>query len=599
MLYKLVASLLFAYLAECNIIIQREDCETYRCLEDIIHYLFRNESILFVNERNYSCLEFKFNVMSVSTYYDKSFDKHSNIIIDSRNVYDSLSRVPGPDKRILVILRENGAIGYKEMMLKMWWMKKTKLAISRIHQRKVELLTNFYMKTEEVCPDLHFERYDDYCTRRSAVKIQVNVKEHCVMNVGYAVDFPFVDDIHSKVNPGVVVSLIRTYSQVRKVTLNYMNSEVYQDEFVNNGTVHKLRRHLLENKIQIAIGHLFMNRTDVNPFYYGPVIFKDYIEFAWRKFLRLGSFQKMTLVFDKVVWICFGVTFLIVVIAYLFTSLIVKEQVGFAVILTDLFGVSVGTGLYRIPHSTPLKIIALVYLIFCFIIDSAYLGKLSSILTKPVSDKQENIWLSGVRCNISHYVGRETNLYYLLASTGRMIPQFTKKYGTGYINETQRFLLERVCIKSQKNVTLARTQQNSTLIFHSLVKAMPTEASMVDHGIFEALKVSLFCTYFIGNYTALKDSLQFWSQQIVEMGFVVKWMRDITGLRKMTEHDVESKIEPLELEHFEIVFKALLLGYIVATIQLIAEIGYNRLNIKYCLTERFRFCCTSRNTNTA
>ncbi|VEN58222.1 unnamed protein product [Callosobruchus maculatus] len=201
---------------------------------------------------------------------------------------------------------------------------------------------------------------------------------------------------------------------------------------------------------------------------------------------------------------------------------------------------------------------------------------LSSILTKPLPDKGENIWHSGVRCNISHYVGRSTNLFYLFLITRSMIPEFTKQYGTGYVNETHRLLLER----------LARTQQNSSLLFHSLMRTMPTEASMVEHGVFYQLHSSLFCTYFIGRFTALQESLQYWSEQMVEMGFIVKWTRDMTEPRKMTEHDRESMAKSLKLEHFEIVFKALLLGYLLATFQLVGEIVYKKLDTRYYLTDK-------------
>ncbi|VEN56935.1 unnamed protein product, partial [Callosobruchus maculatus] len=233
-------------------------------------------------------------------------------------------------------------------------------------------------------------------------------------------------------------------------------------------------------------------------------------------------------------------------------------------------------GLSRLPSSTSLRIIAVFYLTYCLTIDSAYLGMLSSILTKPLPDKGENIWHSGVRCNVSNYLDRSTSLFYLLRANGRMIPEFTEQYGSGCVNETHRLLLER----------LARTQQNSTLLFHSLMRTMPTEASMVEHGLFLPLHSTLFCTYFIGRFTALKESLQFWSQQMVEMGFIVKWTSDVTELRRMTEHDKESTAEPLKLEHFEILFKALLLGYLLATFQLVGEIVYKKLDKKYYLTNK-------------
>nr|CAH7719315.1 unnamed protein product [Callosobruchus chinensis] len=246
-------------------------------------------------------------------------------------------------------------------------------------------------------------------------------------------------------------------------------------------------------------------------------------------------------------------------------------------------------GLSRLPSSAPLRIIAVFYLTYCLTIDSAYLGMLSSILTKPLPDKGENIWLNGVRCNISHYVGRSTNLYYLFLLTKSMIPQFTKQYGTGYVNETHRLLLER----------LATTQQNSTLLFHSLMRTMPTEASMVEHGLFYQLRTSFFCSYFIGRFTALKDSLQFWSQQMVEMGFIIKWTRDVTEPRRMTEHDKESLAEPLKFEHFEILFKALLLGYLLATLQLVGEIVHKKLDIKYNLSDKIRAYRILRSRHTA
>nr|CAH7767111.1 unnamed protein product [Callosobruchus chinensis] len=567
MLFTLVGILILTYQAGCNITVQYEDKEILRCIQDLVHDLFGNELVIIVNNGNSFNFKFEFNAKMVFSHYGELIDGHNNIVAVSsskaKNVYDRLINIPGSDKSILVIHPGVDTINYEKIMLNFWWRKKSKVATARIRNCKIELFTNFHMKTEKVCPNFYFEKYDDYCSSRSSARVKVNIKNYCVLETAHVVDFPFVVDIHRDLNPGILVSLMRTYQQMREVKINYVGSEVYQDEFLNNGSIHNLTRDLKENKIEVAIGHLFMNRTDVNPFYYGPLIFQDFLEFVWRKYLPLGGFQKMTRVFKPDVWYSFGLTFLVVAVIYILTSLLVKEQVEMTVSLTDLFGLS------RLPNSTPLRIIAVFYLTYCLTIDSAYLGMLSSILTKPLPDKGENIWLNGVRCNISHYVGRSTNLYYLFLLTKSMIPQFTKQYGTGYVNETHRLLLERV------------------------------KASMVEHGLFYQLRTSFFCSYFIGRFTALKDSLQFWSQQMVEMGFIIKWTRDVTEPRRMTEHDKESLAEPLKFEHFEILFKALLLGYLLATLQLVGEIVHKKLDIKYNLSDKIHAYRILRSRHTA
>nr|CAI5865805.1 unnamed protein product [Callosobruchus analis] len=582
MLFALVGILLLTSRAGCNIALRYEDKGILHCVQNIVHHLFGNESVIVVDDGNNLDFKSEFNAKLVRSHYGNLLEGHNYIVVDSsgtvKNVFERLIENPGSDNKVLVINQEDATTNYGKIMAKLWWRKKSKLATARIHNGKVELFTNFHTKPENVCPNFDFEKYDDYCSSGNAVTMQVNTKKYCTLDAAYVVDFPFVVNIHRDLNPGILVSLMRTYQQIRRVGINYIDSEVYQDEFLNNGTIHNLTKDMTENKIQVAIGHLFMNRTDMNPFHYGPLIFQDFIEFVWRKFLPLGGFQKMTRVFKPDVWYSFGVTFFIVAIIYVLTSLFVKEQVEVTVSLTDLFGVAVGTGLSRLPSSTSLRIIAVFYLIYCLTIDSAYLGMLSSILTKPLPDKAENIWLNGVRCHIPHYVGRTTNLFYLLFITASMRPEFTKAYGTGYTNETQRLLLER----------LAATQKNSTLLFHSLMRTMPTEASMVEHGIFYQLHSTLFCTYFIGRFTALKNSLQFWSQQMVEMGFVTKWTRDVTEPRRMTENDKEPIAKPLKLEHFEILFKALLYGYLLATLLLICEVVYKKLDTKVNLTENIR-----------
>lgn len=136
---------------------------------------------------------------------------------------------------------------------------------------------------------------------------------------------------------------------------------------------------------------------------------------------------------------------------------------------------------------------------------------------------------------------------------------------------------------------MAYKQSNCTVTFASEVWANPTLQELTDWKTYYDLYITLLVTFYIGKYTHLEESLKYWSQEIVEKGFIKKWESDIiprknyNDLKEVLKED--ETVITLKLEHFDVVFKMLAMGYSISAGMLILEILYKTLDNRFQVTE--------------
>lgn len=136
---------------------------------------------------------------------------------------------------------------------------------------------------------------------------------------------------------------------------------------------------------------------------------------------------------------------------------------------------------------------------------------------------------------------------------------------------------------------VARTQTNGTGVFLSTLWSNPTEKELVHFRNVNDFFLMLRVTYYISKISPFKASLQYWTNEIFEKGFLQKWASDVIPNKNYSMlKDVDTAIT-LKLAHFEVTFNILLIGYMFALICLLWEIFYKFLDDRYHVTHSILF----------
>lgn len=114
----------------------------------------------------------------------------------------------------------------------------------------------------------------------------------------------------------------------------------------------------------------------------------------------------------------------------------------------------------------------------------------------------------------------------------------------------------------------------------------PTEKELVDFRIAHDTYLLMRVTYYISRLTPFKDSLKYWTNDILEKGFIQKWAADVIPKRNYSMLKQESKT--LKMENFQPLFEIMLLGYGLALITFVFEIIYKFLDNYYAISFHIR-----------
>lgn len=119
----------------------------------------------------------------------------------------------------------------------------------------------------------------------------------------------------------------------------------------------------------------------------------------------------------------------------------------------------------------------------------------------------------------------------------------------------------------------------------------PTEKELVDFRVAHDTYLLMRVTYYISRLTPFKDSLQYWTNDILEKGFIQKWAADVIPKRNYSMLKEESKT--LKLANFQPLFDIMLLGYGLSLITFVFEIIYKFLDVHCAISVRIKNFCQS------
>lgn len=605
-----------------------EKCVFNECVKQTIKNSLGTNGIVVINlERQYDDLTFLQHIQTPLIIYDNVYNLSNlkNILIYGNNknvsVYSVLLQQFAKKKNILIINDGSTMSGdedddnVKSLLASNWKLQLNKVGFvsldgnggilgrsARNSVIKVEKITCFLGRIRftstlrldriDLCGggNLMLEKRTNYCSGDGEIVHEPfltpnEMEEMCRIKIAWLQYEPFVQDVKAQRNPGIMVSMLRLFAERQRVKLIFQEDNTrFEEEFATNGSFYQLIKSLVNKEHDLAIGHLVMNDTRTVPLNYGPLVCNDSVFLAVRKPKKSQSYRKLLVIFDADMWMKFFYTFVMVFCVYVvFAFVLGTRNDGIADSFMKMFSLTISCSLPALPKRLTLRVLVVFYSFFCICIDSVYLGKLSSIFSHASYDLPVNSALAILNFNISFfyswYLERLLLVRYVAAAQN-----FKDKY-EGYFsligNHSGLHYFERLAVE----------QSFGTFIFRSQAQTLPIQLSRVDVSSDLAIYMNFYVTYLIRpNGVHVEESLAFWSKEMIEKGFIIKWWDDIIEARRnrsLIPPDEKQQII-LTVAHFEEIFQVLFVGYAVSVGLLFIEIVYHWIDAKFEISVRVK-----------
>lgn len=370
---------------------------------------------------------------------------------------------------------------------------------------------------------------------------------------------PFVMFPEDHNSYGIFHYFFNTIETLSGIRVHYDRKASLEEEYYCSGTYDNLITYLDDGKADVGIGKLFINTT-VAPVEFGPAFYSDELLFLSRRRRKLQSHKKLTDIFTSSCWVLFFITF--ATISALVTVMQKRKSTDYIRINLELYRTVLGMANTLNFNGISLRIVFIFYSLYCINLDAIYIGRLSSALTTPdLEDEIDHIDVL-IKLGIPITIPYITDLLGQISYYASMNVSLSK--GLSVSNRTEYELLRRVAL----------TQENGTVVFGSLVETFPYESSLVDYFHWRFL-LTLFPVYYLRKSNPLNDVINFWSQEMIEKGFIKKWWVDIVRRQNKSVIDLEessTRNVVLTVKHLEHMFFLLLLGWSAAFAVFLIEI---------------------------
>ncbi|KAK9711463.1 hypothetical protein QE152_g25424 [Popillia japonica] len=410
----------------------------------------------------------------------------------------------------------------------------------------------FHLKKFQIC-----SKFYEYPT---LYKNRLYNLQECSLKLTYIKSEPFVINPNLSDTPGLLVSMFNTIQRATGIKMIYEFELSFQQEFLNYGTLTKLFDHLVSEKTDVILGHLFMNFTSDNTLP-GPQIYSDDLLWVAPKPKLYTTYRNTLGPFTIDLWMLHISVFACITLFLIFLHNHYKLKVDSCNMMLSMLKVTVKVATSCTEKVDTIRILIFFYSIYCMDMDTIYEGKLSSIFTIPKSSMKisniELFYLNLIFVNISRYINLLTNLRDYVTNE-----EIRKEILV--LNVTDAHLLKKV----------ATTQTNGTLIFKSTAITNSAEAAAVD--MFVTHSRTLFLCYYLRNFNMINEPIIHWSHEVTEKGLLKKWWIDImykyknyTLFRETQQRHIDAIA--YSLSHYEEAFFILIGGYCIAATVLVIE----------------------------
>lgn len=365
----------------------------------VTKHILKNPEFETADEANFETGSLLTSIMTGSDYGNYAKNLYIHVLDETTDTdYNHFFDSYGFDQKFLIVQRGTSRFNPEMVLVEGWVKRRARIGLLQMRKDNVTFVTNLNLDSTKVCTHHFFEKFTNCDKNVTVTKHQLskeNFKKVCRVKVSWIKAHPFVNDIHGRVNPGLMVSFLNTFGEKRRVEVDFQkNNSEFIHELLYNGTFYKLHRDLFEGNHDVAIGLLFMNTTEEVPFSYGPVFFKDGYFVTMKKRDRITSYKKLTIVFNFDVWKGFFITFPIVAFSYFLLGVAIEaHRQSFESTAFDIYRMTLSGGVSILPQSTSLRLLFVCYSLFSINLGSAYLGTLSSIFTNaPYDTKVTRVW---------------------------------------------------------------------------------------------------------------------------------------------------------------------------------------------------------------
>lgn len=389
---------------------------------------------------------------------------------------------------------------------------------------------------------------------------------NCVLNVGWWTAKPFVIDPFVDEAPGVFVSIFRDVSWASGMVLKYEEKDLIAEwEFLNEGYYNRLSKRLEEEEFDVLLGQVYLNYSNLH---YGPVFYADTFIHVVRKPKKTKTYRQ----FGKVFALS---TFLFVLLVYIaeicFFILLFKVNDGKSVDYSKIFIKVICMTLNSAVHGKILpaahfRITFLFYAFYGLILDTIFLGKLSSVFRMPIYEISINdkldMYLNNFTFYISMYSERQLMVVYEAFDNHKLENMIL------FTNRSSYDIL----------YDIAANQKNGATVFFSVYSMYEIEKICVNVMSAEYYFIStLFSSYALQKINIKNEVVNYWAREILEKGFFEKHTKDISIYHRHIHllHNIpqnERTSKTLSIAHYEELFLIIGYGYSLALIIFIFEL---------------------------
>lgn len=392
--------------------------------------------------------------------------------------------------------------------------------------------------------------------------------QDCSLQIVWIEIPPFVINLSHPTRPGVEVSLLNIIHKLTNIDMHYINKSEFTHEVLNNGTYHKLIQYIEKGNADVGIGRLFINHSSHVPLELGFPIYGDEMVFLARKPRTFATYRNIVATFTYPLWFFIIIVFILISCVFLISAKCFKENQRTLYIVLELFRMCLGTSGNLLFKSRTTKFLLIFYSLYCLNMDVVYLSKLSSKLAIParenVIDDIELFVQYGVHLRVPWIANRFGLLLWHTAQNA----SWRKKDQVA--NDTEYELLR----------SIALYQQNATIAFTSTMSTYPSLTARTV--LFRwSIYFPLLVTQFLRPKNPLNEIINYWTREIFEKGFVVKWLHDISysNVNRSLTTEEPSTVVTLKLAHFEELFYILVGGWLISFLIFILEMYvYSFLN---------------------
>ncbi|KAJ9578041.1 hypothetical protein L9F63_025096 [Diploptera punctata] len=288
---------------------------------------------------------------------------------------------------------------------------------------------------------------------------------------------------------------------------------------------------------------------------------------------RARRYGTMFRVFSPAIWIMVCITFsCFVIIIWLYEVISdTREQKNYKDIVECslyLFSLSLGVSIPRVPFTFRVKILLVTWLIFCFAMTLIFQTFFTSFLVQPYKEKQIS--------NLEELLDSEMDIGYCSVFE-LLINQFPDPYYQKIKNMNRRCMNYISCIeKALQNNYVTALPSFMIDYYKEIILKNPRYRAICP---LEESIVNFSFSFYVRKGNPLLKSINKIMRMFYENGFVEKWREDHNvigeksfGSAKKNADIEQEKYVSFSLQHLEVGFFVLCLGYFISFIVFVNEL---------------------------